>query len=276
MNTTRHTAPHSAAGEFGATSTRHESRIRYPIWLWLNLLSLDAPAVAVAWCALLARSRGLTVEPVVLVILASVVWAIYTADRLFDVRSAIPATSRHRFARAHRVALLLPLVAAVLLSLSLSTLTLPLDTLLRGLVAAVGVALYFYWVHGPRSGPARPGVKRLAVSMLFAFGVILPLQVRGGLMTAWATTAAVVCLNTFAIDRWECGGNAGRGVAFGCAATGIWCLLLAGSSEYYAALALGAFLIGGLDGLRERLSRDVLRVAADLALLAPALVMLLR
>ena len=276
MKTRRHAAPHSEALDFGTTSARGESRIHYPMWLWLNLLSLDAPLVAVVWCALLARSLRLTIEPAVLVLLASVVWAIYAADRLLDVRFALPTTSRHRFARAHRAAFLTLLAAAILLSLTLSTLALPRETLHRGLVAAAGVTVYFYWVHRPRSGTVRPGIKRLAVSMLFASGVILPLHAPGGLMMAWIATAAVVCLNTFAIDRWECGGSAKRGVTFVSAATGIFCLLWAGTSDYYAALALGAFLIGGVDGLRKRVSRDLLRVCADLALLLPAIVMLLR
>lgn len=276
MNITRDTTAQSAIGEFSTAGATDESPTRYPFWLLPNLLSLDAPIVAVVWHALLARSLHRAVEAVTLTLLATSVWTIYAADRLLDVRSALPSTPRHHFARAHRNAFILPMAAAILLGIALSVFALPVDTLLGGLAAVAGVVVYLVWIHHPRFRVVHSGIKRIAVSVLFATGVILPLHGVYGLALAWTATAAVVWLNTLAIDWWESTGTASISVAFAAPVTGSICLLFAGASAYYAALSLGAFLLFGLNGLCQDLSRNALRVYADLALLAPAFAMLLR
>lgn len=57
-----------------------------PAWLLPNLLSLDAPLVAVCWQALLAADTGLALRPAAQVALGLTVWLIYIVDRLLDVR----------------------------------------------------------------------------------------------------------------------------------------------------------------------------------------------
>jgi hypothetical protein len=59
-----------------------------PVWLWMNLLSLDAPLVALVWQDLLARCYGTLLLPAGRTVLGLTVWAIYIADRLMDVRGA--------------------------------------------------------------------------------------------------------------------------------------------------------------------------------------------
>src|SRR5258705_13020409 len=79
-------------------------RVAPPVWLWPNLLSLDAPLVRVLWQASLAQRYAVPLRPAARVALFLTVWGIYIADRLLDVRhpavTAEPA--RHRFYRRHR------------------------------------------------------------------------------------------------------------------------------------------------------------------------------
>ena len=56
--------------------------------LWLTVLSLDAPAVAVLWQLLFARSFHARLGASVTILLALVVWLIYVADRVLDALKA--------------------------------------------------------------------------------------------------------------------------------------------------------------------------------------------
>ena len=74
-------------------------------WQAANLLSLDAPVVALAWQALLAQVTGTMLMPAGRWALGLTVWAIYLADRLLDVRDGrrAPQTARHAITRRHRL-----------------------------------------------------------------------------------------------------------------------------------------------------------------------------
>jgi hypothetical protein len=77
---------------------------RGPVWLWLSLLSFDAPLVALVWQDFLARCYPVPLRPPTRVALVLTVWAIYLADRLLDIRHAPAGTDtvRHNFYRSHR------------------------------------------------------------------------------------------------------------------------------------------------------------------------------
>jgi hypothetical protein len=75
---------------------------RAPFWLWPNLLSLDAPLVAVAWLFMFSRAWRVDFHPWhAYAALGLTVWIIYVADRLLDVRmseSDDPSLGlRHKF-----------------------------------------------------------------------------------------------------------------------------------------------------------------------------------
>ena len=59
-----------------------------PLWLWPNLLSLDAPLVALVWQDFAAHSFGHPLRLPARIVLALTVWAIYVVDRLLDEESA--------------------------------------------------------------------------------------------------------------------------------------------------------------------------------------------
>ena len=70
-----------ARAEFAAT----------PWWLWWNVLSLDAPMVAVAWALVFAKSASVVLPGAEVAALGLVVWLIYTVDRLLDGHAAASA-----------------------------------------------------------------------------------------------------------------------------------------------------------------------------------------
>ena len=73
-------------------------RERAPWWLWPNLLSLDAPLVALAWFWMFAKAWGVVSLPVSLPItMALAVWAIYAVDRVVDSRKSSPRASLESF-----------------------------------------------------------------------------------------------------------------------------------------------------------------------------------
>lgn len=257
-----------------ATHVRDESLSGYPVWLWPNILSLDAPLVAGAWYIALARGQGVSVELRTLLILIATVWTIYAADRVLDVRTGIPATARHRFARDHRGAFVAALPVVITPSAALSLLSLPGRFLLWGCIVAGATACYLVWVHR-RGGRQAPEAKRVAVSALFAAGVVLPLYGSPGLGREWGAISAVVWLNLSAIDHWEASRETSRTVAAGCLATAVVCFCLGGVSGIYGGLECSAVLTGLLNLLRPRLADEVLRAAVDLALLLPAFASLL-
>ena len=76
------------------------------VWLWPNLLSLDAPIVALLWQILFARCFHARVGFLPSLLLVLAVWLIYAADRTLDAWSGSAAQPRHEFYRRHWRALL--------------------------------------------------------------------------------------------------------------------------------------------------------------------------
>ena len=98
----------------------NESTKKSPWWLLPNLLSLDAPLLAVLWMWLLAKSmRVVYMDSYSYWLLASAIWCVYVVDRVWDVRRFLSRggdidqmSTRHRFHWKYRK-ILLPLVLAI-------------------------------------------------------------------------------------------------------------------------------------------------------------------
>lgn len=253
----------------------------YRFWLWPQVLSLDAPLVAVAWQLLLARSVT-PIPPVQTWILGLTVWLIYTLDRVLDgLRPPDPRDApRHRFARAFRKPLLATAAVVLVIDLTLAIGYLEAIRLERGLLIAALVGVHFYLTHRQ----SRPWPKELWIGILFAAGVWLPALVAVPGMTVFIETllfAALCWWNCVAIEVWE--GSGGRWHAstrwlaprLRPAAFGI---VLAAAVVYAvthqpaaAAAALSAGVFWWLAGQSRNLSPEVLRLAVDMALLTPVL-----
>ncbi len=78
------------------------------ILLWMNVLSLDAPLVALAWQDAAARLLQVDLLSSERLLLGLVTWLVYAGDRLWDARPDAPVRCellRHRFSRVHGQAL---------------------------------------------------------------------------------------------------------------------------------------------------------------------------
>jgi hypothetical protein len=276
-----------------------------PWWLWWNVLSLDAPMVAVAWALVFAKSAGVALPGAEVAALGLVVWLIYTVDRLLDGRWAAredagafgsPLRQRHYFHRIYARA-----IACVAMGVAAFTAVLVLTQIggqVLKLAVPVGLVLVLYmaWVHLGRGRILAQMSKELAVGGVFAAGVALPAWSRLGprrweFFVLAALFAAVCTLNCVAIEEWERvrgreqdrrrAGAAGFGSGRFAVALAVCATLMAPVvrlrgelSAIGAAIAVSALLILFLDLIRERISADGLRVLVDVALLAPALVAL--
>ena len=239
-------------------------------WQWPNLLSLDAPVVAVLWQALLAQVTGTMLLPAGRLALGLTVWAIYLADRLLDVRDGqlAPSTARHRFSRRHRGVMLF-LLSAVLAADAVTVMSLLREEVTRtGLVAAGGVAAYLLVLHGGRSGRWFP--KEPLVAALFMAGVFLvawtnargPRTEMAGMSVAFF---ALVLANLQAVERAEPG--RWYAVALGLMALGY---AVPGGAWWWAMAASAAALLA-VHAVRRNVRGEARRLALDLALLAPVI-----
>jgi hypothetical protein len=293
-------APLRAAGEL---AQHPASRGALPIWLWPNLLSLDAPLVAVAWELVFARATGARVAPATTLSLALAVWLIYVADRLLDTLREPPRqplAPRHEFYQAHRGIFAAMLVAVSPLAAWLAWTRLDASTFRFGLWMLGAVAVYFGLVHWLPARRRRWFPKELAVAALFAAGCLLPARQGRPLAPAvillWTIFVLTCWINSSAIEltewerlrkrQWNPPHRWSVGLARHQVAAGAVLALLAfaavplvvptAAQRALAAVALSALGLGALGTRKDWLRVDAVGVAADFALLAPALLFLLR
>jgi hypothetical protein len=241
-------------------------------WLWPNLLSLDAPVVAVLWQILFARCFQVPIDALVAVLLLLTVWLIYAADRILDVRKGECHAPRHEFYR-RRWPKLLPVWIGVLgLTSWLAAEHLTAGLFLRGAALLVAVGMYLALVH---SGIGMRWPKEAAVGVLFALGASLVAwgKVKTGADVATILLFSGLCwMNCIAIQRWEeerlDWSPRIAAMVLGGAAAG---LLFAHRPILGGAELASAFAFLLLGHMRRRLSADALRVLADVALLSPLL-----
>jgi hypothetical protein len=278
------------------------SEQRKPIWLYPNLLSLDAPLVAVAWLYIFAKTWRVVYLPTSTYIsLALVVWVIYVTDRLLDASmngfSSDRLEARHDFHRKHQkvfrtLAMLAGLVALILVVTGLAT-KIYGYAMFGGLLVAGFFTLSVFSSHGPNDIPY---TKNVLAGFSFAYGTSMLAYAYTGfesqdlLKSPELICFAVLCiLNISAIDLWE---HANRTADLEVKATNELALtlpltLLGAASLIFAlkdpdlttrpffyAILTGAALLQMLNRSRGKFSMDALRVLADAALVAPFLVFL--
>src|SRR5512140_3956356 len=101
---------------YGTRPPRIEVDMHSRPWLWPNLLSLDAPIVALLWQLLFVRCFHGSLGTLPAALLAVAVWLIYVADRTLDAWRGMPGTAeqpRHQFYRRHWRAVLPIWIAAL-------------------------------------------------------------------------------------------------------------------------------------------------------------------
>ncbi|MFZ0662846.1 MAG: hypothetical protein WAM66_09150 [Acidobacteriaceae bacterium] len=281
-----------------------------------HLLSLDAPTVAALWAWSIARALQLSLAANSLLLLFAGTWLLYVADRILDGFHADRARlhERHFFYLRHRTAALaaaLP-VAIVVAWLALAHM-LPrargADLALFSLAAA-----YFALVHLRGRATERWFPKELLVALIAAAAIAVPAWSRLATPTALSCSilaaatllfAAVCWLNCLAIERWEQDPgshvpitdrttrwgqrrlrpiSAAIALAASLAAAAFLCCNQFPAALLSLAAAASAALLAALDQTQSqsksrspiRPSAFHLRIAADLALLTPVLLIILR
>ena len=179
--------------------------------LWLNLVCLDAPLVALSWYLIFSYSFHTGVRSAEGAALFLAAWGIYLVDRLVDsvsLPSGVERSVRAAFCLCHlRLWLvLIPLVGALDGAITFGGL--PRHLIWQGICLAAVASLYlvinfaFSWVW--RVVP----LKELAIGFLFATGTVLALVSRAPrqtwpfLLTAFLF-GCVCSLNCMNIAVWE-------------------------------------------------------------------------
>ena len=263
---------------------RHVS-VPTPLWLWPNLLSLDAPLIAALWQDVFARDAGVKLSLASRLALPLAVWLIYLVDRLLDTAKGMPqnVTARHAFYSSQRARCCL-LTAIVASALSVAVCFLPLPVVENGMAVACAVGVYLLTVHAMYGKWRRWLPKEAAVGLIFGVGTTLA-------PFTWASESdrlifpallfGLMCwANSAAIEVWE-GGRVDpvsswvvqniKSVAFAACICSI--PLLSSHSSPHSAIGLMIAAIGywAVAEMHSELGADAMRVAIDLPLLAPLL-----
>jgi hypothetical protein len=274
---------------------------RKPLWLLPNLLSLDAPLVAIAWLHVFATTWRLGYHPwEAYASLGLAVWIIYAADRLLDASLATPPSdqleARHLFHVEHRGFFRIALVAAFVVALTLVVTRLPMTIYKHLLLGGVLVAGFFGLSMLSSQEPREvPYTKNIMAGLTFAFGTAMTAHIYRSefgiydmLSSREFLCFAVLCiLNISAIDLWEHAArspdletksSAELSLTLPLAVLGAAALAYAvldpeqSSRPFFYAILTGAGLLYLLNRERARFPMDTLRVLADVVLLVPVLV----
>lgn len=280
--------------------TRSASIARKP-WLWLNMVCLDAPVVAIAWQWLFARAVDLPLRAASIGALFLTAWLIYLADRLadtFKLDLSRDASLRHRFCARHQrswIALMLVLTAC-----DAWLLWRHLDARVMKFGGIVGAAAFVYFVVNYAAGRVWRWLplKEVTIGSLFAAGTVTALlpQLRaseGPLRLTMILFAMLCALNCISIAFWERSIDEAQSresiattwpegakyllpVAIALTVIAIlasrWSVPLA---LIDSCVALSAVLLGALHALRTVVPRDARTALADLVLLTPILMLVL-
>jgi hypothetical protein len=276
-----------------------------PLTLW-HLLSLDAPTVATVWTAFIAHCIRLALPWTELAAMFVAVWMIYAADRLLDARDLdaherrSDLEERHRFHHRHRKRFFAVMVAAagalVLLLAHLHPAALLLYAMLASLLSVWLLAIHLWPATDSRRLP-----KELAVGIFFPAAVFIPTVARvpslQPKLLPCALLFALVCtLNCLYLYAWEHSSGRSRARAhwttllclrhlapltattilasLALAIVSLWQLRFALAPAL--ACAASAALLLWLNHTRSRLPKLRLRALADLVLLTPLLLWLVR
>ncbi len=281
---------------------------RVPWWLWPNLLSLDAPLVALGWAWMFTKAWGVVSVPYQLWgILGVAVWAIYALDRILDARRGELGRNlarRHDFHRSYEK-FFLPVIGLGSLWCFYAVLFTTAQTVLYyGFFVMMCVAVYFY-LSARRVRAGDSGIaKNLVAGITFAYGAsagvhaYAPVLPFGDMVFSSEVLlfAALCVVNMTAIDFWYLEGEEDGDAS---AVLNLGTLLIAGvamfiymstlqresfffhepyyhEQAFYKPFAVG-LLVGAasfflLNQARRRIEEEAYRVLVDVAVAAPVFV----
>lgn len=206
-----------------------QERRRIPLWLWPNLLSLDAPVVALVWLAMFAPIAGMNYQPwQAYTALGLVVWGIYVVDRVMDLkflgRGDHRLKERHLFHGRH-FAIMGTLGVGALISGAVIALTSGWPSTLIGghyftsnaevgyiVPGLIMVAGYFVMAITALQDDEIPHLRNLLAGLAFGYGTAMTACVNGsireglGELLVWPPMLcfSLLCgINISAIHFWE-------------------------------------------------------------------------
>ncbi|HEX8898484.1 MAG TPA: hypothetical protein VF751_07285, partial [Chthoniobacterales bacterium] len=157
--------------------------------IWLNLVCLDAPLVAITWLWLFARNFQVPLQIGNGVALFLTAWLIYLADRFVDaaaLETNSPRSLRQEFCLRHREIWITIVVLVGGFDAYVIWRTTAWETFFVGAIVGTLALLYLVLNHPLgliwRTLPA----KELAIGMLFAAGTVVALLPRLPLTTTFA------------------------------------------------------------------------------------------
>ncbi|MDB6118716.1 MAG: hypothetical protein JWO08_2497 [Verrucomicrobiaceae bacterium] len=221
-----------------------------PWWLWIQVLSLDAPVVIVLWQAALAHTHRIYLPTSFYWGLGLVTWMVYLLDRTADAvsgRLPSPLSARHAFCLRHRKLLLrlvLPLGGVAMGWIAMTEM--PSGLLEKGLSMAFLGCIYLACFSARRSSPLHTLLVGIAIMLAVVLidGLPLPTAFKiamGGIFSGIMAFAALGRLD----PRWHAllpkEGIAAMLIALGCSAgVHFW------ATDNHAWICMEVFLIGGL------------------------------
>jgi hypothetical protein len=274
-------------------------RDRYSPILWLNLLCLDAPIVAVAWQWLFAYTFGAHLSLALRALLFLTAWLIYLADRFADtikLPAESPISLRHQFCREHMIGWWIAVVVIFMIDVSLAFRSLDLQMILLGGTLAAICGLYLFVNHS-LGGKWRPiPMKEKTIGILFAAGTTLAVVAQlpgltisfGAAVILFAILCTYNCLSIAAGEReldaaqgktslmtgWPMAARALKLIGYAVVLTAlVFAIFWRFAFPLWLCLAASALLLVRLN-LSDRLPRDSRTALADLVLLTPLLVLL--
>lgn len=296
-----HVPPRRAADD-GDVAQRHSRTAQRAVpAVWLNLVCLDAPLVAIAWLWLFATAFHVTVRPVNCAALFLTAWLIYLADRLADSCSLskhAPRSLRHEFCLRHRPIWIAGLTVIAVADAVLIWNRLGPATFLAG--AIVGTLALVHLALNFSLGGAWPPLplKEAAVGSLFAAGTLVALfplsaPITRTLVSSAITFGLVCTLNCISIAFWERElDETQRKVSFAtrfphldgylwkfaialALGSGVSAIVFREAASILGCAGVSALLLGLLDSHRGRIARDERVALADLVLLTPFVALLI-
>lgn len=291
-------APGDGGGPDAHPEADRRVRILHP-FTWLNVVCLDAPIVAVSWQWLFARGFDIVVPPAATAALLLTAWLIYLADRFGDslaIELRHATSLRQRFCLKHRRAWLVAL--ALIAAADLLVVSTSLEWRVVVFAAPVTVFAIAYLILNRQCQTLWRllPVKELTIGALFAAGTIVALvpELDASATLPWLMFAALCSLNCISIAVWErwldeaqsrvsiatafprvgslvlpvlvllaiCSGAAARSGAVG--------------QKIFVCISVSAALLVVVHLLRRRVPPDARTALADLVLLGPALMLVMR
>lgn len=193
-----------------SVNNRNGSIARRPL-VWLNLVCLDAPLIAVSWKWLFAREFGVLLSTSATQALFLTAWLIYATDRFADAISLQPShpkSLRHEFCLRHKLIWLAAIVGIGLVDAGVLLARLEPELFRLGLFLGVPAIAYLVINYRFNRVWQTMPIKECLVGSLFAAGTLFAPAARVFSLTSnfvvMGFLFALLCsLNCISIAAWE-------------------------------------------------------------------------